>query len=709
MLANKTASYARQALSAVTTVEEFQSLYLGAKAEEPTKDNEGNPLIQGALYFNTTDGQMYVWAGISWELFGQDGFYLGPKSSDPTTDNEGNPLVAGTLYFNTSSNVVRVYNGTFWQNVSFNEATPFLATGTTFARNLVTRSADVINVKDFGAVGDGIADDTSAIQTAINAASGGKAKVYIPDGVYRITSGLTIPDDGITIYGDGFGRSLSISANIGTRILADFTTGWVITCNQACFTLRDIEIYGADSTRWASAGSIDGTKGCIYIRDGVTSLIERVLVYQEPGIGLYLSKECVSSKLTQVTVEYCKGHAYYIDDGAINSSSNYIPCGIITLDTCRAARVDCCALVAGDPNKESGLLSAYRLYLINNEFFFCGGNTALSSIADYVIRIYADNCTIVGSAVAGPQNQSGGNSITQGILSSSGAVASLVKGIYIDGRCNSLINNRFIRIYRPAFQVESTSSTTYINGAELRHTAGINYNPAISVTAGFDGLDVSNIGMSQVSDTIDMTLSKAAFSTNPVSVKTPESLYIYSNGDGLYLDPSVGSLSYYTGTTQLHRFGDDGTFRSLAEVRPINNNTASLGINGVRWTEVFAVNGTINTSDANYKQQIQDIPEAVLRAWGKVNFKQYKFNHAVDAKGDAARWHHGVIAQEIKEAFESEGLNPFEYGLFCYDEWQDEYDDNGVLINKAGSCYSVRYEELLILESAYIRWKLSQL
>ena len=154
-LASKTASYARQALSAVTTVEEFQSLYLGAKAEAPTTDNEGNPLIQGALYFNTTDGEMYVWAGSAWETFGQAGYYLGAKASDPTTDNEGNPLVAGLLYFNTTSNVMRVYNGTFWQNVAFDESTPFLASGTTTERNLVTRFADVVNVKDFGAIGDG--------------------------------------------------------------------------------------------------------------------------------------------------------------------------------------------------------------------------------------------------------------------------------------------------------------------------------------------------------------------------------------------------------------------------------------------------------------------------------------------------------------------------------------------------------------------------
>ena len=194
-LAVQTKSYARQALSAVTTVEEFQSLYLGAKATAPTTDNEGNPLQVGALYFNTTDGEMYVWAGSAWELFGQAGYYLGAKASDPTTDNEGNPLVAGLLYFNTTSNVMRVYNGTFWQNVAFDESTPFLATGTTEPRNLVTRMADVVNVKDFGAVGDGVADDTAAIIAAINYAQKNatdlnvyRPTVFFPAGDYAVTT-----------------------------------------------------------------------------------------------------------------------------------------------------------------------------------------------------------------------------------------------------------------------------------------------------------------------------------------------------------------------------------------------------------------------------------------------------------------------------------------------------------------------------------------
>jgi hypothetical protein len=53
-------------------------------------------------------------AAASYDAF--DDRYLGSKSSDPSVDNDGNALLTGALYFNSSSTKMRVYNGTVWQD-----------------------------------------------------------------------------------------------------------------------------------------------------------------------------------------------------------------------------------------------------------------------------------------------------------------------------------------------------------------------------------------------------------------------------------------------------------------------------------------------------------------------------------------------------------------------------------------------------------------
>jgi hypothetical protein len=62
------------------------------------------------------------------------------------------------------------------------------ATGSTTARTLANRFADVVNVKDFGAVGDGVANDTAAFQAAINSFPiNAKGTIIIPSGTYNIS------------------------------------------------------------------------------------------------------------------------------------------------------------------------------------------------------------------------------------------------------------------------------------------------------------------------------------------------------------------------------------------------------------------------------------------------------------------------------------------------------------------------------------------
>lgn len=63
------------------------------------------------------------------------------------------------------------------------------------ARTVESKLRDVVSVKDFGAVGNGVADDTAAIQAALNAAVGVGLTVYLPSGTYKTTATLNWPID----------------------------------------------------------------------------------------------------------------------------------------------------------------------------------------------------------------------------------------------------------------------------------------------------------------------------------------------------------------------------------------------------------------------------------------------------------------------------------------------------------------------------------
>jgi hypothetical protein len=60
----------------------------------------------------------------------------------------------------------------------------------------------VINVKDFGATGDGITDDTSAIKAAVSKAFSSGKRVYLPSGKYRTTETVPVPEN-VSLVGDG--------------------------------------------------------------------------------------------------------------------------------------------------------------------------------------------------------------------------------------------------------------------------------------------------------------------------------------------------------------------------------------------------------------------------------------------------------------------------------------------------------------------------
>jgi hypothetical protein len=70
---NSATAAAASATSAAASYDSFDDRYLGPKASDPSVDNDGNALLTGALYFNTTTPGMYVWTGSAWTVMATSG------------------------------------------------------------------------------------------------------------------------------------------------------------------------------------------------------------------------------------------------------------------------------------------------------------------------------------------------------------------------------------------------------------------------------------------------------------------------------------------------------------------------------------------------------------------------------------------------------------------------------------------------------------
>ena len=191
----------------------------------------------------------------------------------------------------------------------------------------------------------------------------------------------------------------------------------------------------------------------------------------------------------------------------------------------------------------------------------------------------------------------------------------------------------------------------------------------------------------------------------------------YRTKNGLYeqqqVVDNVSKIAYW-------KVGDSAVLMwGVDYVRPGRQNAQTCGTSTYAWSGGYTQTAFQVTSDRDAKTEESSIPDAVLDAWGDVQYVSYKLKDSVAKKGAEARRHVGVIAQDIKAAFEAHGVDPFEYGILCYDDTpatEAVYDilEDGTQVmlqeaRDAHSGYTVRYEEILCLEAAYMRRELSRL
>jgi hypothetical protein len=144
---------------------------------------------------------------------------------------------------------------------------------------------------------------------------------------------------------------------------------------------------------------------------------------------------------------------------------------------------------------------------------------------------------------------------------------------------------------------------------------------------------------------------------------------------------TVGSIGSYAGVVSYivldPRSGGVGLRGGSGNILPadqggvLSDNAKDLGSTSGRWDDIYATNGTIQTSDRNEKQDIEELTEAEQRVAVacKSLLRKFRWKDAVAEKGDDARIHFGIIAQDLQAAFEAEGLDAGRYAMFISSTW----------------------------------------
>ena len=152
---------------------------------------------------------------------------------------------------------------------------------------------------------------------------------------------------------------------------------------------------------------------------------------------------------------------------------------------------------------------------------------------------------------------------------------------------------------------------------------------------------------------------------------------------------------YHDGNLKFRTYGSGAM--SYGHIRPDTDDSYDLGISGARWDDVYATNGTIQTSDRNNKNTIVD-SDLGLSFVNKLKPVSYKFNNKT-------RTHYGLIAQDVETTLSDISKSTSGFAGFIKEDIPDQLyikEDEipegkkvGDLKTAAYTTYGLRYNEFI--------------
>ena len=665
---------------------------------------------------------------------------------------------------------------------------PVIADGTDVPRMLKDRFADVVNVKDFGAKGDGVTDDTAAIQAAFDSSS----SIFFPDGSYLVSSTLEVPFgvDRRDFFGTCRPNANTKNAQLKGAVIF-FTqedVGINIRSSQSQFYMLG---FSGDETNEDSllclnfeklVNTDDVDAHCVFcsffnaktacavqgrsttVMDNLFSMVCVGVNLRWPTSGYEYEDEAQTPPFANRAIRILRNRKHGI--GALGSASSALVQN--DGDVLRSAIISQNMLDVGGTlirdtkGLENCLITGNVVDLSGHAAIISSGSVLNTSIYGnaFSFRVSKVENSVNPYTYRNLINLSGtvdGLLITQNFFGGFSQHGISISATTAKDVCvaNNLFDCSGVTNPELAYRV-GLVTTTGINGLQFEGNVftGTLTNMTAALAAPVGGITRAIVTGNQLGglplassynifsspirienatnkkECVNTTDQGGVFNIGNDSENTTVLNFVDSTRDTArirFTSPTDQlSFSFYTPSSADQ---DAAVYASSTQ-----HETCTLGRPSYLWKEVFASTGTINTSDSRCKSSVASASDALLDAVGNIPIHTFQFTDAVEKKGsDAARFHVGVIAQEVASAFEAQGLDAARYGLFCHDEWQDEYETVEVidqpevlgedgevvtpavthteqkLMTAAGDRYGIRYEELLTLECARLRRELDRI
>ena len=211
-------------------------------------------------------------------------------------------------------------------------------------------------------------------------------------------------------------------------------------------------------------------------------------------------------------------------------------------------------------------------------------------------------------------------------------------------------------------------------------------------------------------------------SGDQVRLSSQDSDFVFGTGSGnterMRIDSSGNTLINCTSARSQNTAVSSGILLQVKgdivpDVDAGNVGHSDLGDPSYRYEDVYSRDAVTTGSDQNEKQQIASLTTAEMTAAKAISklFKTFKWNDAVAAKGDAARTHAGVMAQQVATAVSDAGLDAADYAFYMSNTWYEDADGNIVDADTEGATqrtrHGIRYHELLAFIGAATEQRLS--